>query len=165
MSRGLGDVYKRQKYDNVRLGMNSRLDTLQAAILIPKLRAFREYELEAVNQAAERYTELLSDIEGLRLPVMPDGYYSSWAQYTVQIPDGTDRDAVQRRMKEAGIPTMVYYKKPMHRQGAFYGTRSGEADCPVTEDICDKVLCLPIHPYLEAGEIEVVAQELRKALW
>lgn len=153
------------KYDNVRLGMNSRLDTLQAAILIPKLRAFREYELEAVNQAAERYTELLSDIEGLRLPVMPDGYYSSWAQYTVQIPDGTDRDAVQRRMKEAGIPTMVYYKKPMHRQGAFYGTRSGEADCPVTEDICDKVLCLPIHPYLEAGEIEVVAQELRKALW
>ncbi len=152
------------KYDNVRLGMNSRLDTMQAAILMPKFKAFKEYELKAVNRAADRYTDLLRKIEGVVLPVTPDGFYSSWAQYTVQLPVGADRDAIQRRMKAAGIPTMVYYRKPMHRQGAFEGTGSADADCPVTEELCNRVLCLPIHPYLEVEEIETVVRELGKAL-
>ena len=152
------------KYDNVRLGMNSRLDTMQAAILMPKFKAFKEYELKAVNRAADRYTDLLRQIEGVVLPVTPDGFYSSWAQYTVQLPVGADRDAIQRRMKAAGIPTMVYYRKPMHRQGAFEGTGSADADCPVTEELCNRVLCLPIHPYLEVEEIETVVRELGKAL-
>ncbi len=152
------------KYDNVRIGMNSRLDTLQAAILTAKLEAFQEYELEAVNRVAGRYTELLDGTGGLVLPVVADGFYSSWAQYTVQLPVGTDRDAVQRYMGAKGIPTMVYYRRPMHRQGAFAGTKSAAADCPVTKELCGRVLCLPIHPYLEEGEMEEVARRLKEVL-
>ncbi|MCI8661611.1 MAG: DegT/DnrJ/EryC1/StrS family aminotransferase [Lachnospiraceae bacterium] len=152
------------KYDNVRLGMNSRLDTLQAAILLPKFDAFKEYELEAVNRGANQYTDLLTELDGVILPTVAEGFYSSWAQYTVQLPDWVDRDAVQQCMKADGIPTMVYYRKPMHRQGAFADTESEVADCPVTEELCERVLCLPIHPYLEEREIKMVVQGLRKAL-
>lgn len=148
------------KYNNVRLGMNSRLDTLQAAILLEKFKAFEKYELEDINKVANWYDERLSDIERLTLPTVPEGYYSSWAQYTVQLPDGVDRAAVQDKMKEAGIPTMVYYVKPMHKQGAFFGTISAEADCPGTEYLCDHVLCLPIHPYMTEDEVEIVAEKL-----
>lgn len=152
------------KYDNVRLGMNSRLDTLQAAILLPKFDAFNQYELEAVNKVAKRYTDLLTGLGGVTLPTVAEGFYSSWAQYTVQLPDGVDRDAVQQYMQADGIPTMVYYRKPMHRQGAFVDTKSAIADCSVTEKLCERVLCLPIHPYLEDGEIEKVVRGLREAL-
>lgn len=152
------------KYDNVRLGMNSRLDTLQAAVLDVKFQAFREYELQDVNKAAAKYTQLLKDVSGLILPCVPDGCYSSWAQYTVRLPEGTDRECVQNYMKEAGIPTMIYYRKPMHMQGAFSGTWSADADCPVTEKLCEQVLCLPIHPYLEIEEIELVVKTLIEAL-
>ena len=149
------------KYDNLRMGMNSRLDTLQAAILLPKLEAFRSGEVEAVNRVAEWYREAFAGSE-LILPTVKEGYLSSWAQYTVQLPEGTDRDAVQQRMKEAGIPTMVYYMKPMHLQGAFAGTGSEKADCPVTERLCKCVLSLPMHPYMTKEEAETVAKELLK---
>lgn len=152
------------KYDNIRIGMNSRLDTLQAAVLLAKLPAFREYELDAVNRAAAMYTERLSGMEGLVTPAVPDGFYSSWAQYTVQLPKETDRSRVQNRLKSAGIPTNIYYKNPMHRQGAFAGTYSSQADCPVTEELCGRVLCLPMHPYLEEQEIDETADTLKYAL-
>lgn len=152
------------KYDNVRLGMNSRLDTLQAAILLQKFQAFQDYELEEVNRIAELYTELLNGIDGLTLPIIAEGFYSSWAQYTVQLPDGADRNAIQSYMKEADIPTMVYYKKPMHRQGVFAGTESARTECPVTEELCNKVLCFPIHPYLEKSEVENVVRKFKEAL-
>lgn len=152
------------KYDNVRIGMNSRLDTIQAAVLIPKFEAFKEYELEAVNRAANQYTELLADVDGLCLPIVPEGFYSSWAQYTVCLPIGIDRDAVQQYMKTAGIPTMTYYRKPMHKQGAFVNTESAIADCLITEELCERVLCLPIHPYLKDEEIEAVVKRLKGAL-
>ena len=152
------------KYDNVRLGMNSRVDTLQAAVLLVKLKAFKEYELENINKAAECYTALLEGTEGLALPKIKEGFYSSWAQYTLRLPDGADRGKIQAHMKAAGIPTMVYYTKPMHKQGAFAGTRSAEAECPVTDDLCSRVLCLPIHPYLESCEAEYVVGKLKKAL-
>ena len=152
------------KYNNVRLGMNSRLDTLQAAILLEKFRAFVKYELENINKVARWYEERLSDIEGMILPRVPDGFYSSWVQYTVQLPDGVNRSVVQSKMKEAGIPTMVYYMKPMHKQGAFVGTASAEADCPVTEYLCDHVLCLPIHPYMTVDEVEMVAGKLHELI-
>ena len=152
------------KYNNVRLGMNSRLDTVQAAILLEKLKAFEEYELDEINKVANWYEERLSGIVGLTLPKVPDGYYSSWAQYTVQLPDGVDRSVVQSKMKEAGIPTMLYYVKPMHKQGAFTGTISAEAICPITEYLCDHVLCLPIHPYMTKNEVERVAGELGNVL-
>lgn len=155
---------REDKYDNIRLGMNSRLDTIQAAVLLQKLQAFNDYELNDVNKAAELYTKCLAGVSGLILPTVAEGYYSSWAQYTVQLSQDIDRTAIQERLKEQGIPTMIYYTKPMHKQGAFRGTYSAEADCPVTEELCNRVLCLPIHPYLTEEEIEKVAETLKKSL-
>ena len=147
------------KYNNIRIGMNSRLDTLQAAILLPKLKAFKEYEVDVVNKAAEKYTELLAD-SGLVTPYIPDGYVSSWAQYTVQLPTGVDRAKLIDYLKVKGIPSMVYYAKPMHQQGAFEGTRSAVADCSVTENLCKTVLSLPMHPYLSDDEIKEVCDRI-----
>ena len=151
------------KYNNVRIGKNSRLDTLQASILLPKLKAFREYELDRVNEVAAWYTEALHDTP-LVLPRIPEGYASSWAQYTVQLPVGVDRGKIQAELKAAGIPTMVYYAKPMHSQGAFAGTDSAKADCPVTERLCGTVLSLPIDPYKTREDVLQVARELGKLL-
>lgn len=152
------------KYNNARLGMNSRLDTIQAAILQVKLKAFKEFELEEINHIAGLYNECLGDIKGLTLPVILDKCYSSWAQYTVQLPDGADRAVIQGRLKENGIPTNIYYIKPMHKQGAFAGTRSAIAECPNTELLCESVLCLPIHPYMTDEEVKMVSGKLGDAL-
>ena len=151
------------KYDNIRLGMNSRLDTVQAAVLQVKLKAFDDCELDAVNKAAGIYNEQLAD-SGLILPQVKEGFLSSWAQYTVQLPPEADRAALQARLKEQDIPTMVYYMKPMHLQGAFAGTDSADADCPVTERLCKTVLSLPMHPYLTEDDIKKVTAALVKAL-
>lgn len=147
------------KYDNIRIGMNSRLDTIQAAVLLPKLDAFEKYEVTAVNQIAQKYTARLSG-SLLALPWIPEGITSSWAQYTVILPEFADRVKLQAKLKDAGIPTMVYYAKPMHLQGAFAGTDSAIAECPVTQYLCTHVLSLPIHPYMEDGEIETVCNQL-----
>lgn len=148
------------KYDNVRLGVNSRLDTIQAAILQVKLKAFQDYELEAVEQVSRWYDEVLQG-SGLVLPYRPEGFTSSWAQYTVQLPQGTDREALQAKLREQGIPTMVYYPKPMHQQKAFSGTDSAAADCPVTERLCATVLSLPMHPYMTREENFCVANGVK----
>lgn len=151
------------KYNNIRLGMNSRLDTLQAAVLDVKFEAFRTHELEEVNRAAAWYTEALQG-SGLVLPEVRPGFVSSWAQYTVQLPQGTDRAAVQAELKEKGIPSMVYYAKPMHHQGAFANTRSAQADCPVTERLCETVLSLPLHPYMTEQQVQKISDAVRDAL-
>lgn len=140
------------------------MDTLQAGVLLAKFPTFRDEELDKVNHVASRYNELLASVSGLTLLVIGDGYYSSWAQYTIQLPEGANRAEIQKKLKEKRIPTNIYYIKPMHKQGAFAGTRSAEADCPNTERLCETVLCLPIHPYLEDGEIEVIVGELKKLL-
>ena len=140
------------KYDNVRLGMNSRLDTLQAAILLPKFEAFKKFELDAVNQVAAWYNEKLEGTD-LVLPEIADGFVSSCAQYTVQLPEKIDRAKLQDALKKEGIPTMVYYPRPMHGQGAFVGTDSAEAECPVTERLCRTVLSLPMHPYIKEDDV------------
>lgn len=134
------------KYDNVRLGMNSRLDTMQAAVLLVKLKAFREKELTAVNEAAKVYDELLQGV--VKTPVVPKGYVSSWAQYTLLLPDKATRDGLQAYLKEQGIPSMIYYRIPMHMQKAFGNIKCVYTDLSVTTDICDRVLSLPMHPYL-----------------
>ena len=151
------------KYNNIRLGKNSRLDTIQAAILIPKFKAFVDYELNDINKVADLYTSKLADTD-LVLPVIPDNFYSSWAQYTVQIPENIDRSKIQTELKDAGIPSMVYYAKPMHRQGAFAGTDSEKADCAVTEKLCRTVLSLPIDPYKTENDIDLVVKVLKNAL-
>lgn len=155
------------KYNNIRLGLNSRLDTIQAAILQVKLKAFRDYEVADVNNVALMYNKALEEAgldKKLILPIVKKGFLSSWAQYTIQLPDGCDRSIVQVGMKEKGIPTMVYYMKPMHLQGAFAGTDSGVADCPVTEDLCKRVLSLPMHPYMTEEQVNEVVSELAKLL-
>ena len=151
------------KYNNIRIGMNSRLDTLQAAVLIPKLKAFADYELDDVNKAADLYTEALKDA-GLVLPLIPEGFRSSWAQYTTQLPEGISRPELQDKLKAKGIPTMVYYPKPMHLQGAFEGTDSAAADCPVTERLCGTVLSLPMHPYLTEEDVNEVVSAIKECL-
>ena len=152
------------KYNNIRLGYNSRLDTIQAGVLLAKFPTFRDEELDKVNHVAERYTSLLSSIKDMKLPLIDDQYYSSWAQYTVQLPEGADRRNIQSKLKAADIPTNIYYPKPMHTQGAFAGTRSAIADCPVTKGLCKNVLCLPIHPYLEDSEIDYIVEKLKESL-
>ncbi len=151
------------KYNNIRIGMNSRLDTLQAAVLIPKLKAFADYELDDVNKAADLYTEALKDA-GLVLPLIPEGFISSWAQYTTQLPEGISRPELQDKLKAKGIPTMVYYPKPMHLQGAFEGTDSAVADCLVTERLCGTVLSLPMHPYLTEEDVNEVVSAIKECL-
>ncbi len=153
------------KYDNVRIGLNSRLDTIQAAILSVKLKAFKKYEVEAVNKAAEQYTALLKDT--VTVPVVPEGFYSSWAQYTIQLKDREQRDKLQQVLKDNGIPSMIYYPKPMHKQLAFgLATADGACDygfdCSTTESLCDTVLSLPMHPYLKEEEIGKVAEVVKE---
>lgn len=150
------------KYDNVRIGMNSRLDTLQAGILLVKFKAFREYELDDINKVARRYDELLRDVVKY-VPVVEDGYYSSWAQYTIQLESKQQRDKVQSRLKDLGIPTMVYYPKPMHEQTAYVGVKS-YGECPNAEKLSQTVLSLPIHPYMTEEEVGEVASALAGAL-
>ena len=147
------------KYDNVRIGLNSRLDTVQAAVLQVKLKAFAEYELDAVNKAAVLYDERL---QGLATPVIPEGFRSSWAQYTVRFADRAQRDAVQAALKAAGIPAMVYYPKPVHLQTAFAGLPA--RSCPVATSLCDRVLSLPMHPYITVEEIDSVCGVIRQVL-
>ena len=151
------------KYNNIRLGRNSRLDTIQAAILLHKFRAFVDYELADVNKVSDWYTEGLKDTK-LVLPIVTDGYFSSWAQYTVLLPENVDRKFVQDKLKVAGIPTMVYYPKPMHSHGAFKDTDSAIAKCPVTEKLCKTVLSLPIDPYKTKEDIDLVISEIKKLL-
>lgn len=154
------------KYDNVRIGMNSRLDTIQAAVLEVKLRAFAEHEIEDVNERAEWYFEGLKESR-LTLPQLSEGVLSSWAQYTIRVSADIGRDSLQAYLKESGIPSMIYYPKPMHRQRAFEGySLATVGGCPVTERLCREVLSLPIGPYFEHSEClrvcEAVVEYLKK---
>ena len=138
--------------------MNSRLDTIQAAILQVKLSAF-DGELAAINNVAAEYTARLADI--VETPVVPDGYPSSWAQYTVRLDGRAERDGLQAYLEEQGIPSMVYYPTPMYCQTAYRNQSIPEADCPVTRQLCDTVLSLPLHPYISSGEIDRVCNAIK----
>ncbi len=145
------------KYENVRIGWNSRLDTLQAAILGPKFRAFKEYELNQVNEAAAWYTEELADI--VKPPVIPQNFRSSWAQYTIQLENKEKRDELQAFLEEQGIPTMVYYPIPLHQQDVYKANRIYQV-CQTSERLCERVLSLPMHPYLSREDVHLVSQQI-----
>lgn len=148
------------KYDNVRIGLNSRLDALQAAILQVKLDAFEQYELDAVNLAAQRYD---SQLEGfVQIPHIPEGFVSSRAQYTIVLRDKSQRDAVQSALKAEGIPSMVYYPVPMSAQTAFSGLEN--RSCPNAKNLSETVLSLPMHPYLGKEDSERVCSAVIKAI-
>lgn len=150
------------RYDNVRIGMNSRLDSIQAAILLVKLKAFRDYELVDVNKVATRYTERLKGVA--KTPVVPEGYYSSWAQYTIQLESKETRNGLQEAMNAKGIPTAIYYPIPMHRQTAFNHLDVNDNLCPVSDRLADTVISLPIHPYLSEEEQEKVCEAVMEFL-
>ena len=150
------------KYDNVRIGVNSRLDTLQAAILKVKFDAFKNYEVKDINKAAALYTEKLNGV--VKTPVIPEGYYSSWAQYTITLENSEQRDGLQAFLKEQGIPSMVYYPKPLHEQTAYKELNYPQGSCPVTEKLCCTVLSLPIHPYITEEEVELVCSKVKEHL-
>lgn len=148
------------KYDNVRIGMNSRLDTLQAAVLIEKLKIFREYELEQCDKVAKLYDSRLENV--VHTPTVLSGMRSSWAQYTVKFENKELRDKAIAVLKEHGIPTAVYYAKPMHLQKAFAYVPSDAEELQVSTKLCDVVLSLPMHPYLKEETIAQICDMIRE---
>ena len=148
------------KYDNREIGMNSRLDTLQAAILLPKFRAFVDYELEAVNRVAGWYTQRLKD--RFVTPKVQEGYYSSWAQYTLLLENAEERGAMQARLKEQGIPSMVYYPRGLHQQEAYRWMNLPDALYPNTMEATRRVLSLPMHPYMTEEAVDQVVSAMLK---
>ncbi|MEG1427242.1 MAG: DegT/DnrJ/EryC1/StrS family aminotransferase [Oscillospiraceae bacterium] len=143
------------KYDNRLIGMNSRLDTLQAAILLPKLKAFASEEVERVNEAAGRYTKLLQDV--VITPFVAEGARSSWAQYSILLRNKQQRDGLQAYLKQQGIPSMIYYPRGLHQQSAYAFRNLPDSDFPNTVDTAARILALPMHPYLSQEDITCVA--------
>ena len=150
------------KYDNIEIGTNSRLDTLQAAILLPKFHAFRDYELDAVNKVANWYTERLKG--KVTTPIVLDGYLSSWAQYTILLKNKEQRDDLQSKLKEKGIPSMIYYPRGMHQQQAFKNLGLVDDDYPNAIEATRRVLSLPMHPYMAEEEVDYICSEILKEI-
>lgn len=148
------------KYDNVRIGVNSRLDSIQAAILNVKLSAFIEHEIDDVNRIYELYTDKLKGI--VETPLIPEGYVSSFAQYTIKLKSNNVRDRLQSELKAVGIPSMIYYNKPMHKQSAFSDLVYDDLDFVVTDELSDTVLSLPMHPYLSQEDVSMVCEVIDK---
>ena len=142
--------------------MNSRLDSIQAAVLLPKFKAFVEYELNNVNRVAEWYTERLKG--KVITPTIIEGFHSSWAQYTILLENEIERNNVQKRLKDQDIPTMVYYPKPLHKQIVYKDYNFNLDDLKVCEDLSKKVLSLPMHPYLTEEIINEISNKIIESL-
>ena len=149
----------RDKYENVRIGVNGRLDTLQAAVLLPKFGIFPE-EVGLRQKVAERYAALLSQVPGLTVPQVPEGYLSVWAQYSVLARDEAHRGQLMDKLKAGGVPTAIYYPQPLHLQKAYADLGYKVGDFPVCEGLGRRVFSLPMHPYLTAEAQERVAQAM-----
>ena len=148
------------KYDNVRLGLTARLDTIQAAVLLQKLTIFED-EIAARNAVAERYTRGLGNI--VTVPRLAPGCTSVWAQYTIRLPNG-DRDGFASALKAKGVPTMVYYPKPMHQQTAYQRYPVADGGLPVSEALSGDVISLPMHAYLDEADQDRVIAAVHEAL-
>jgi dTDP-4-amino-4,6-dideoxygalactose transaminase len=148
------------KYDNVRIGMNGRLDTLQAAVLIEKLKIFPE-EVAARDRIARRYSAHLGDVA--ITPELDAGNTSVWAQYTLRLPHA-DREAVAAALKAQGVPTAIYYPKPLHMQTAYREFPVAGNGLPVAERLAGEVLSLPMHPYLAEATQDRIIDALRRVL-
>lgn len=149
------------KYDNVRLGLTGRLDTMQAAILIEKLKIFED-EIVARNKVAERYARALGNV--VTVPRLAPGCTSVWAQYTIRLPKGTDRDAFAAALKAQGVPTAIYYPKSMHQQTAYQDFPIADGGLPVSERLSADVIALPMHAYLDEATQDRVIAAVRDAV-
>jgi len=149
-----------EKYDNVRLGLTGRLDTMQAAILIEKLKIFPD-EIEARNRVASHYAKGLEGVVGV--PKVPEGNISVWAQYTIRVKDGT-REAFADVLKARGIPTAIYYPKSMHQQTAYRHFPVADGGLPVCEKLSRECISLPMHPYLDTATQDRIISAVRDAV-
>ena len=147
------------KYDNVRIGLNSRLDTIQAAVLIEKLNILDD-ELVKRNHVADYYTKELKDI--VETPVVPEGYGSSWAQFTLKLKSTEEREKLIKTLNDNGIPAMVYYPIPMHKSTAYAGANEGVV-LPECEKLSKTVMSLPMHPYLTDDELKTICDVVKSA--
>jgi UDP-2-acetamido-2-deoxy-ribo-hexuluronate aminotransferase len=147
-----------RRYHHVSIGLNGRLDTIQAAVLLAKLEVFDE-ELASRQKAAAIYSHRLKDV--VKTPIVPDGYTSPYAQYTIEV---DERDAVEQGLRQAGIPTAVHYPVPLHLQPVFAGMNLGEGSFPNAERAGRRVLSLPMHPYLEEAQIKRISEEVCAAV-
>jgi len=145
----------KEKYDNVRIGINGRMDTLQAAILLEKLAIFPD-ELRARDRIARRYSHGLAEF--VQVPRVPEGYTSAWAQYSI-VPDS--REGMQEALRKADIPTAIYYPKPLHLQDAFSDLGYTHGVFPVSEEISRKIFSLPMHPYMREEVIERIVDVIK----
>ena len=146
------------KYDNREIGMNSRLDTLQAAILLPKFKAFVEHEIDDVNRIADWYTERLNN--KFVTPTVLPGFLSSWAQYTILLKDKESREAMQAKLREQGIPSMIYYPRGLHQQEAYKWMELNDDMYPNTVEATKRCLSLPMHPYLSEEDVDMICKVL-----
>jgi dTDP-4-amino-4,6-dideoxygalactose transaminase len=149
------------KYDNVRLGLTGRLDTMQAAILIEKLKIFED-EIAARNRVAERYSRGLGNV--VKVQRLASGCTSVWAQYTIRLPEGADRDAFAAALKAKGIPTAIYYPKSMHQQTAYRHFPVADGGLPVSESLSADVISLPMHAYLDEETQDLIIAAVRGAI-
>lgn len=153
------------KYDNIRIGVNSRLDTIQAAVLLAKFDTFVNFELPRVNELANYYSKSLKSRLGnlVSLPLIKEGYFSSWAQYTIKVEEPFKRDELQDYLRKSGIPTFVYYPKPMDSQQAFAYLQGmvPTQKLEISHELCDRVLSLPISPYMEKSEIDEIVDAIK----
>lgn len=147
-----------EKYDNVRIGLNTRLDTIQAAVLLPKLKAFKHFELDKRNVVAAKYTAALKN--KYTTPIVPEGMISSWAQYTLLFDSAEERDAMQAKLKDAGVPSMVYYPRPLHLQTCYKYLGYPEGSLPNAEKACHGVLSLPMSPWISEEDQDKVIKVL-----
>jgi len=146
------------KYDNVRIGLNARFDTMQAAIMLPKLEIFPE-EIELRQNVANAYSKALAGL--VETPYVPEGYKSVWAQYSVL---SDHRDAIQARLNEFGIPSVIYYRIPCHLSKAFEHLGYREGDMPESEKVSKRIFSLPMHPYIPEGFAEKVANIIKPSV-
>ena len=149
------------KYDNVRLGITGRLDTIQAAVLLEKLKIFDD-EIAARNKVADRYARSLGNL--VTVPRVAEGNTSIWACYVIRLPKGTDRDAFANALKAQGVPTAIYYAKSMHMQTAYKDYPVVDGGLPVCEALSADVISLPVHAYLDEATQDRVIQAVRDAL-
>lgn len=144
------------KYDNREIGMNSRLDTLQAAILLPKFKAFVKHEIDDVNRVANWYSERLKDY--FVVPTVLPGFLSSWAQYTILLDNKEKQEKMQRKLKVHDVPSMIYYPRGIHQQEAYKWMKLDDAMYPNTIEATNRCLSLPMHPYITEEEVDMICQ-------
>ncbi len=152
----------RDRYENVRIGINGRMDSFQAAVLLVKWDIFPE-ELEARRAVAERYDAALSEVPGITRLTVPPACESAHALYSVLAQDETHRAKLRKALEAAGVPTAVYYPRPLHLQGAYAASGHGPGDCPVSEDAARRIFSLPLHPYVDPADQTRVAEVLHRA--